>query len=610
MAEKTKIELLSPAKNKEYGMTAIRYGADAVYIAAESFGARAAAGNSIEDIAELCSYAHQFSAKVYATVNTLIYDHELPNARETVHKLYDAGADAIIIQDMAFLQMDLPPIPIFASTQVHNYEPEKIQFLETCGIKRFILARELNLSQIEDIKNKTEAELEAFVHGALCVSFSGRCYMSAFETGRSGNRGECSQLCRMKYDLLDHRGNAVIKDKYLLSTKDLNLSDYLEKLICAGITSLKIEGRLKDINYVKNITAFYRKKLDAIFENSNQFEKSSFGNISMHFEPQPDRSFNRGFTNYFIDGRTDSVINPRSPKSLGQYLGRVVDVRNRLLKIETNELITSGDGLCYFDEEDNLVGFYVNKVEAKGILPNKEISITIGAEVFRNQDFSFDKLLEQDKTERKIDVFIDVDIEQFNSIVFKAHDLQGNSSEYRVAADSAKSCEIDKSKTISEQLSKSGGTIFYVQVVNFAKEIHYSLPKSELNSIRRLLLNGLKNNILANYSRIERKADSRISLPNISEADYTENVANSMSEAFYAKHKINVKQKAFELLDERHGLLLMTTKHCLKYEVGDCPKLASNNQLENAKTMFLESGRRKYRLEFSCKECVMKIYAK
>jgi len=302
-----KLELLSPAKDLDCSIAAINCGADAVYIGAPKYGARIAVGNSIEDITALVNYAHKFRAKVYVTVNTILYEEELEEVQKLIHQLYEISVDAIIIQDMGILEMDLPPIPLFASTQAHNYSVDKIKFLEQTGIQRIILARELSLKQIKEIRNNTQVDLEFFIHGALCVCFSGQCYFSYVTTGRSANRGECSQPCRMLYSLEDAEGNTILRDKYLLSLKDLNLSAHLRELIDAGITSFKIEGRLKDISYVRNVTAFYRQKLDEIIASDNSLSKSSCGKVYSGFTPDINKTFNRGYTDYFISGRKKEI---------------------------------------------------------------------------------------------------------------------------------------------------------------------------------------------------------------------------------------------------------------------------------------------------------------
>ncbi|HOQ49637.1 MAG TPA: U32 family peptidase, partial [Candidatus Kapabacteria bacterium] len=452
------IELLSPAQNLEYGIAAINYGADAVYIGANKFGARASVGNSTKDIEKLCRYAHLYNAKVYATLNTILYENELEQARNLVFELYDAGIDAIIIQDTAFLMMDLPPIQIFASTQMHNYELERIKFFDKIGISRFILARELNLKQIQEIRENIKAELEFFVHGALCVGLSGRCYASFHSTGYSGNRGECKQICCLRYDLFDAKGNTIIKQKHLLSLKDLNLSDYLEKLVDAGISSFKIEGRLKDINYVKNITAFYRKKIDELIERKQDIKKTSKGNIYLHFEPNPARTFSRGFTNYFIDDNHSKKANFETPKSIGQFIGVVSKVDKNKILIDTNEVIHNADGLCYFTE-NGLEGFLVNKVENKWVIPNKQLKIEIGVKIYRNQDYEFEKLLSQNKTRRKLPIDIELNIEnEYLKIKYLYEDMYAESKIAFETSSNPKQIDI-----IENQLRKTNDTPFEIK---------------------------------------------------------------------------------------------------------------------------------------------------
>lgn len=355
------LELLSPAKDLATGIAAINCGADAVYIGAPKFGARAAVGNSLSDIKQLINYAHQFRAKVYITINTLLYDDELAEAEALIKQCYDIGTDAVIIQDMGIFEMGIPPIPKFASTQTNNYSVDQIKFLESVGVQRIILARELSLEQIKEIRNATTVDLEFFVHGALCVSFSGQCYMSCALTGRSANRGECAQPCRMLYTLEDADGNVIVKDKYLLSLKDLNLSNRIEDLIDAGITSFKIEGRLKDTVYVKNVTAHYRQTIDDVMKRKDGFVRSSSGKSIINFTSDPAKSFNRGFTNYLVDGKSGDNSSFNSQKSIGKYLGDVTKTGNDFITINTKEKIVNGDGLCYFDKDDVLQGFKKNK---------------------------------------------------------------------------------------------------------------------------------------------------------------------------------------------------------------------------------------------------------
>ncbi|MDP3581481.1 MAG: peptidase U32 family protein, partial [Ignavibacteria bacterium] len=399
------LELLSPAKNLETGIAAIDCGADAVYIGAPSFGAREAAGNSLEDIEKLTRYSHKFWAKVFVTVNTIIFDDELEEVCRLITKLYNIGVDAVIFQDMAILEMELPPIPLYASTQTHNYELERIKLLDVLGIKRIILARELTLEEIKNIKREVGAELEFFIHGALCVSLSGQCYMSHELSGRSANRGECAQNCRLPYSLIDANNEVLVANKHLLSLRDLNLSSYLNDLVDAGITSFKIEGRLKDVSYVKNITAFYRQQLDDIIKNNPHYEKASSGFSVIPFEPDPERTFNRGFTSYFVNDRGDDVSSHDSPKSKGKYLGKVTSVTKDGFLIGTTDKIVNGDGICFYDDAGVLLGMSVNKVDGQKIFTKELLGIKTGTKIYRNFDFAFDKDLSKE-CQRKINAEI------------------------------------------------------------------------------------------------------------------------------------------------------------------------------------------------------------
>lgn len=357
------IELLSPAKNLECGIAAINHGADAVYIGASQFGARAAAGNSVEDIAELVNYAHKFRVKVLVALNTVLTDIQLPEAEQLIWDIYNAGADALIIQDMGVLKLNLPPIPLHASTQTDNRTVEKVKFLQDVGFSRVVLARELNLKQISEISKETNVELEAFVHGALCVSYSGQCYMSQANCGRSANRGQCAQYCRLPYNLLDAEGNILVKNKHLLSLKDLDQSDSLLEMLEAGVTSFKIEGRLKDVDYVKNITAFYRMKLDEIINKSTRFQRASVGKTTLNFEPNPEKSFRRGSTDYFLHGRKTDIIQPDTPKSLGEPVGKVTYIGRNFFEVHNGNILNNGDGLCFINKQGDMTGFRVNRVE-------------------------------------------------------------------------------------------------------------------------------------------------------------------------------------------------------------------------------------------------------
>ena len=598
---KTRLELLAPAKNVEGGITAIDCGADAVYIGAPKFGARVAAGNSLKDIEELTLYAHKFYAKVYVTVNTILYDKELEEVQQLIHSLYNIGVDAVIFQDMSLLKMDLPPIPLYASTQTHNYEKERIKFLNDIGIQRIILARELSLKQLKEIKNITSCELEYFVHGALCVCMSSQCYLSFSQSGRSANRGECSQPCRMKYSLIDSKGKTIVKDRHLLSLKDLNVSAHLDELIDAGITSFKIEGRLKDISYVKNITSYYRQLLDNIIDSNPTLEKSSSGHIEIPFEPDPQKTFNRGYTEYFLMKGKENKANIYSPKSLGKYLGKVKKLQGNKFLLDKNLKVSNGDGLCFFNSEMELTGFSINKCENNWIFFDKNLKIEEGTEIYRNHDSHFQKQLKQ-PCKRKINSFITVENDS-SDIIFTIKDEDNNSALYKTKIPNEAAEDKEKfSNTIKKQLSKSGDTVFSVKevIVNLA-EIFF-MPVSQLNEIRRQLLDNLLSKRISNYKRLLQPAlNNSVPYP-YSKLDYRLNVSNKLAETFYSEHNANVEQQAFEKSSKNDMPYLMRCKYCIKNELSMC-----NDNKDYSEPFYVVQNKNKYQLEFNCSECEMYI---
>ena len=600
---KTKLELLSPAKDLECGLAAIDCGADAVYIGAPGFGARAAAGNSLEDISKLVNYAHKFWVRVYVTINTIIYDGELDEVRALVTNLYDIGVDAVIFQDMALLEMDIPPIQLYASTQTHNYDLERIKFLDSLGIRRIILARELSLDDIRKIRGSVSADLEFFIHGALCVCLSGQCYMSCASTGRSANRGECAQPCRMEYSLTDSTGKIIVKNKHLLSLKDLNLSAYLNDLIESGITSFKIEGRLKDAGYVKNITAYYREKLDSIIENNSSLVRASCGNSIIPFVPDPDRTFNRGYTSYFVDGKDEAISSIDSPKSKGKYLGKVASVDRTGFIVDTEEEISTGDGICFFDEEDELVGMSVNKVEENKIITAEQKGIRPGTKVYRNYDRAFESELKK-KCERKIRVGFLIE-ETKTGLRVTAKDESGVKVSKLFETEIILSEKgIHANDTFKKQFSKSGDTIFEVSdiEIKFGRPLFF--PVKEINMMRRTVLELLEEERGRKLKR-DKFIPGKIGLPLQEKSlDYRANVVNELSKKFYSGYGAESIESGFELQDDYSDKTLMTCKYCIKDEIGCCP-LKSDEKLDEP--LYLSSGGKKYKLVFNCSSCEMEI---
>ena len=579
-----KAELLAPAKDKECAITAINYGADAVYIGASSFGARQNAANNLADIKETVDYAHKFYAKVHVTINTILDDKEIKEAQKLIYKLYDIGVDAIIIQDMGLLELDLPPIALHASTQCNNRTLEKVQFLEKTGLSRVILARELSKEQIKKICESTDVEIETFIHGALCVSYSGQCYLSQYIGGRSANRGECAQPCRKKYSILDENGNFIIKNKHLLCLKDFNASTEIKDLIDFGVTSFKIEGRLKDKNYIKNVVGYYRKLID------NYALKTSSGKVFFDFEPDVNKVFNRGFTTYFLNGR-ENCFNFDTPKFIGEKIGKIKEIGKNYFKIDGN--VSVQDGLCYF-ENDDIKGFLVNKIENGKIFPNKMPKIKIGTEVFRNIDFEFNKILENSKTTRKIGVNFVVKDKKITAI-----DEDKNSVELAIESiEEAQNPEKAK-KTIIEQLQKTGESDFYLYIItlNFTKIPFFSISK--INEFRRNILNLLMEERIKNYKR-PNSAKINIIPYFEKEINYRGNIHNSFAEKFYEKRGAKVIEPSLEKIFPQNAEL-MRTKHCIKYAINKCKG--------KEKLFLVDEYGKKYPLEFDCKNCEMIIKA-
>lgn len=578
-----KVELLAPAKDKYTAFEAINSGCDAIYIGASSFGARKKVGNSIEDIKEIVDYAHKFYVKVHVTINTILTDKEVEEARKLIEELYKIGVDAIIVQDMAIFQLaideKLPPITIHASTQCDNRTLEKAQFFDNLGISRVILARELSLEQIKEICTNLNAEVETFIHGALCVSYSGQCYMSHYIGKRSANRGECAQACRKKYSLVDNKGNFIAKDKYLLSLKDFNASKHIKKLIDAGVKSFKIEGRLKDSNYVKNVVAYYRKEID------KHAQKTSSGKVFSDFEPDVKKSFNRGFTDYFLNSR-NKCFNFETPKAIGEKLGIIDKVENNYFTIKNlNTTLNPQDGL-YFEGKGCLVNKFVNNK----IYPNKMDGIKQGIEIYRNFDAEFEKQLTNSKTKRQIGVQL-----TYKNGILYAEDEDKNTISLPVdSTEQAKNPQKMKDNFIN-QLNKTGESDFYIQSINIENEVPF-LPISKINELRRSVFDKLMQERLKNYKKEVQKPLKYTEFIK-KELDYRSNIHNKLAKSFYENCNCTICEMSAESGSEPTEL--MRCKHCLKFAFDIC---------KSPKNLFLvdEKGVR-YPLKFDCKNCEMTI---
>ena len=614
------LELLSPAKNFDIGKAAIDCGADAVYIGAPQFGARSAAANSVSDIEKLCSYAHQYNAKVFVTLNTLLYDRELEEAVRMIHELYNAGTDALIIQDMALMEADLPPIPLHASTQTNNLDIEKILFLEKAGFSRVVLGRESSLEEIKLISNNTTVELESFVHGSLCVSHSGQCYLSHTMTGRSANRGECAQPCRLPYDLEDANGEVIARNKFLLSLKDLNLSSSIDELIHAGITSFKIEGRLKDISYVRNVTSYYRKQIDKAITNSQGYCKASNGNVYHHFEADLEKTFNRGYTDFFLNGRHDDILSIDTPKSTGKLIGKVKEIYNFFFTVNATESVNNNDGLCFFDNKGVLHGIKVNKTEGNRVFPSViPEELETGMDIYRNYDHSFNRLLETDGTHRKLQVNIKF-TEQTSGYLLECIDENNITASAFIENIYQEAREGEKSLlAIKEQLSKLGQTIYIAGQVDIDVTTIPFIPASRLNELRReviakltvLRLEHFKNQQKESGDNAYHHRQTETALSTLypeQNLTFQGNVVNKLAEEFYHHHGVISIDPGLEVQSDFKNKQIMTAHHCLKFIYGMCSKkLKSQSGQEYKEPFYLVNNNKRYRLAFDCKECVMKI---
>ena len=611
----TSIELLAPAKNLECGIEAIRHGADAVYIGAPKYGPRAAAGNSLDDLRQLAEYAHLFGAKVYVTLNTIIYDDELAEVEQLVWQLYRIGIDALIVQDMALLTMKLPPIQLHASTQTDNRTKEKVQFLHSVGFSQVVLARELSLKEIEEIHRACPVPLEAFVHGALCVSYSGQCYASQACFGRSANRGECAQFCRLPFDLVDADGRIIEHNRHLLSLKDMNRSAHLEAMMDAGIRSFKIEGRLKDVSYVKNVTAYYRQAIDAILDRRPEYKRASQGVSTYTFTPQLDKSFNRGFTDYFLTGRRSEVYSFATPKAVGEPVGHVKTLGRGYIAVSSATTFHNGDGLCFIDEQGQLQGFRVNRVEGTHLYP-KEMPRGLHPRMplFRNYDMEFERLLSRPSAERRVLINICLrDISFGFSLTFS--DDAGHSATVNFTRDK----ELARSEQragIEAQLSKLGGTHFVAKAVTIDFTDNWFIPSSVLADMRRTAVEALMRTIKVktenaklNMVGKEVKTDNVACQTIHPQLTYLANVANHRAADFYRAHGAEKVAHAYELSAQR-GATLMFCRHCLRYAMGWCPHHQGKPSPYREPYTLVSADGKRFALTFDCKQCVMTIKEK
>lgn len=628
------IELLAPARTAEIGIEAFRYGADAVYIGAPAFSARAAAGNSVEDIARLAAFGHQYGAKTIVAFNTILTDNELPQAEKLIWELYEAGIDALIIQDLGLLQLNLPPIELHASTQTDNRTIEKVKLMHDLGMTRVVMARELSVNQISEIHQAVpDVELECFIHGALCVSFSGQCYLSAALTGRSANRGECAQPCRLPMELygvrseeLGARSNStkeilLARDKHLLSLRDMNRSEYVEQLIEAGVTSLKIEGRLKDVTYVKNVVAYYRKLIDALLEKHPDWQSVSEGRCTYNFEPKLDKSFNRGFTSYFANGEREPMWNFSSPKSQGEYIGKIGRIYRDCFELPHANL-NNGDGMYVGG-----MGFRLNRYDrVKGLcypLAGQKVCQLLqkGDDIYRNMDLTFEKNLEHAKVFRKIPVNV-----TFRSTPEKLMMSMQTKPEDRIVVEMDVQLEMAQQRqeqSISKTISKLGDTPFELATISFENEQVLFVPNSLSAEIKRQAVDALmkkRENLLTasrkaflkpDYKTLAKGLDARGILP----TSYLANVLNKKARETYADMHIEKLDDAFECQHDKQGMV-MQTKHCLKYAFGQCPRFKNPSPEKLLVTTaklgqqaMLKIGNRKFILKFGCNnDCISEIF--
>ena len=606
MAKPAHIELLAPARDADIAIAAIDHGADAVYMGASHHGARADATNTLDDVRRACDYAHQFGARIYATVNTLVYDDELKEVEHLVHDLYHIGVDALIVQDMALLRLDLPPIALHASTQCDLRSPEKARFLEALGFSQLVMARELTLDEIAVIRRVTTVPLEAFVHGALCVSYSGRCAISQVLKGRSANRGECAQLCRLPYDLVDGKGHVIVEGKHLLSLRDMARHDRLEQMMAAGVSSFKIEGRLKDVGYVKNVVAYYRRAIDKIINRyPDRYRRASFGKEEFTFEPALEKSFNRGFTHYFLDDRRPhdgtSMASIDTPKSQGEPLGKVTRCSGNTLTINTRAVLANGDGLSYYDAQGVFTGARVNRAVGSGtVLLRERAAIPRGTFIYRTADKAFYDLLAKPSASRTIAVNAELRYTG-GMLSLTLDDERGNRVTHTLECDLQAATKPQNDRQIAE-LGKLGGTIYRLDEAQVPGDIF--IPASLLARLRRETVDLLDRN-----HRITRHVDSRRpedrSFPcPTNHLEPADNVANSLAERLYRDHGVIDIAPALEAgAPVTATTPLMHTRYCIRRQLGAC--LKGKNATRLPRDLYLKTGTTLLRITCDCKNCEM-----
>lgn len=607
MGKLRKIELLAPAKNLECGLEAINHGADAVYIGAPKFGARSAAGNSLDDIQTLVKHAHLYNARIYVTVNTILKEEELLETEKMIWELYGMGVDALIVQDMGITGLNLPPIPLHASTQTDNRTSDKVKFLANAGFRQVVLARELSLKEIDRIhRENPDVALEAFVHGALCVSYSGQCYVSEACFGRSANRGECAQFCRLSFNMVDADNQVMVSNKHLLSLKDMNQSNQLEALIDAGVSSFKIEGRLKDVSYVKNVTAAYRQKLDEILNRRPDLIKASSGTCYFDFKPQLDKSFSRGFTHYFVNGRDRDIASFDTPKSLGEEMGTVKEIRGNYLTVAGLKSFNNGDGVCYLDEKGTLQGFRINRVDGNKLFLQEMPEIKQRTVLYRNYDQEFEKILSRESAKRKIAVELLLEDHVFGfSLTLTDEDRNLVTLALPRDKELARS---PQTKNLEEQLTKLGNTPFEAIKVEVRFSDNWFIPVSALADLRRKAVDELLTLRSINYKREVSVWKSTSHAYPQTELTYLGNVMNSKAHSFYAAHGVKNIAPAFEKQPVEDAVL-MFCKHCLRFSMGWCPVHQKGRSPYKEPYYLVSSDGKRFRLSFDCKNCQMKVSA-